>query len=410
MILLTFIVVLISIVFVGLCAARRAGSSMEGYYLADASSPPLLTALAAVATLNSGYLFTGLIGFTYVGGLQTSWLTIGWIVGDFIASLFVYKQLRIARDRTTQISFGAVLGTWHGDTFCWFRRLAALVTIIFLSAYAAAQISAGGKALFATVDIAPVIGAFVTVGLVVLYGALGGVGASMWANATQSVIMFIAMAVLVWVGTDQLGGVSALMGQLAAIDGYMQLWPTTQLSTPLIGGVLFILGWVFAGLSIVGQPHIMTIYMTLESPNKISETRWWYYSFYIALMTLATLAGLIARVMLPDLINGDPELALSIMARTLLPSVLVGVILAGIFSATLSTIDSLVLSASAALADELPSGATNQSWKRRGLTICISFVALLISLNASQTVISLVMITGAAIASLWRLQGWHGDV
>ncbi|MEO0566490.1 MAG: hypothetical protein AAF066_02075 [Pseudomonadota bacterium] len=303
-------------------------------------------------------------------------------------------------------------------------------------------LSAGGKALFATVDIAPVIGASVTVGLVILYGALGGVGASMWANATQSVIMFIAMAVLVWVGIGQLGGVSTIMAQLTGIDGYMQLWPTTQFSTPFIGGALFILGWVFAGLSIVGQPHIMTIYMTLESPEKINETRWWYYSFYIALMTLATLAGLIARVMLPDLVNGDPELALSTMARTLLPSVLVGVILAGIFSATLSTIDSLVLSASAALADELPSGATNQSWKRRGLTICISLIALLISLNASQTVFSLVvmswstlgsafgpvlgllalgrrlpqwsaitvMIAGTAVALLWRMLGWHNDV
>lgn len=399
MILLTFLIVLTSIVLVGLNAARRTGASRDGYYLARSSSPPWLTAIAAVATLNSGYLFTGLIGFTYVGGLQTIWLTIGWIIGDFIASLFVYKQIRFARDRSESVSFSAVLGTWHGKSYTWFRKISAVLVVLFLTAYATAQISAGAKTLFATIEVDMLTGTLITVGLVIGYGALGGMTASMWANALQAVLMLIAMFILVFVGISHLGGMQEAFEALSKIDGYLQLWPSTDFVSPLVGGSLFIMGWVFAGLSVVGQPHIMTIYMTLESPEKIRETRWWYYSFYILLMALATVSGLIARVILPELSNGDPELALSTMARLLLPSVLVGIILAGIFSATLSTIDSLVLAGSAAIADETPKSFADKAWKRRMLTAVISIAAFVLSLNANQTVFSLVILSWSILGS-----------
>ncbi|MEO0399525.1 MAG: sodium/proline symporter [Pseudomonadota bacterium] len=442
MIVASFVIILAIIIAIGLNAARRAGDSREGYYLAGASSPPWLTALAALATNNSGYLFTGFIGFTYIGGLQTIWLSVGWILGDFIASLFVYKQLRVARERTDEISFAAVLGTWNGGSYKTFRRIAALVTVVFLTAYASAQIAAGGKALFATLDLAPHYGAIVTVGLVILYGAIGGVSASMWANATQFVVMLAAMVLLLFAAFASVGGLSIVIADLSAIDGYLDLWPSVDIGGPLLGGGLFIVGWVFAGLSVVGQPHIMTIYMTLKSPDKINETRWWYYSFYLAITVAATLVGLTARAMLPDLINSDPELALPIMARELFPAILVGVILAGVFSATLSTIDSLVLASSAAITNELPNNTIDRTWKMRAVTTALSLGALGVALNGSQTVFSLVvmawstlgsafgpmlivyalgrrltevnaiivMAVGAVIALLWRQQGWHTDV
>lgn len=42
-----------------------------------------LAGLSAVATNNSGYMFIGLMGYTYVVGLLSVWLMIGWITGDF---------------------------------------------------------------------------------------------------------------------------------------------------------------------------------------------------------------------------------------------------------------------------------------------------------------------------------------
>ena len=69
--------------------------------------------------------------------------------------------------------------------------------------------------------------------------------------------------------------------------------------------------------------------------------------------------GLSARVLLPELASADQELALPVLATQLLPSIFVGGILAGLFSATISTADSQVLSCSAALTQDI-----NPAWKR----------------------------------------------
>ena len=128
-------------------SAFVAKGTRKDYYLAGSSVPPWLVALSAVATNNSGYMFIGVIGYTYVTGLASIWLMVGWILGDFVASLFIHKKLREATGDTHEASFAGVIAAWHGRKFTTWRRVAAMVMIVFLGAYAAAQISAGGKAL-----------------------------------------------------------------------------------------------------------------------------------------------------------------------------------------------------------------------------------------------------------------------
>ncbi|MGB0454067.1 MAG: hypothetical protein ACPGJV_10170 [Bacteriovoracaceae bacterium] len=38
-----------------------------------------MAALSAIATSNSGYMFIGMIGYTYTSGLQSIWLMVGWM-------------------------------------------------------------------------------------------------------------------------------------------------------------------------------------------------------------------------------------------------------------------------------------------------------------------------------------------
>ena len=106
---------------------------------------PWLVGLSAVATNNSGYMFIGVIGFTYETGLAAIWLMFGWILGDFIGSTFIHRRLRQATASTGEASFASVVARWHGETFGVWRRIAAIIMVVFLVAYAGAQISAGGQ-------------------------------------------------------------------------------------------------------------------------------------------------------------------------------------------------------------------------------------------------------------------------
>lgn len=393
-----FIACLLGFVAVGLASVRKSTGSNSDYYLASSSVRPWLAGLSAVATNNSGYMFIGVIGFTYTTGLAAIWLMIGWIAGDFLASLFVHRRLREATGKSGEVSFQAVVAKWAGDDFSVWRRIAALISLAFLGAYATAQIAAGGKALQGVLGWSPEMGAIISAVLILAYSVSGGIRASIWTDAAQSSVMIIAMAVLLVVGVTQLGGPAAAIDQMAAIPGFLDLSPADLLVPGGLGLFLFVLGWMFAGLSVIGQPHIMIRFMALEKPSDIGTARVWYYSYFTVFYAMATAVGLLSRLYLPDLGALDPELALPTMSVALLHPLLVGLMLAGIFAATMSTADSLVLACSAAITHDLTPQRLERPWMMKLATAGVTALALVFALSGSQSVFSLVILAWSTLA------------
>ena len=79
------------------------------------------------------------------------------------------------------------------------------------------------------------------------------------------------------------------------------------------------------------QPHIMVRFMTVDDPENMTQTKIYYYSWYIAFYTVTIGVGLLARLILPESSTFDAELALPLMSQKMLPEILIGVVLAGIF-------------------------------------------------------------------------------
>jgi SSS family solute:Na+ symporter/sodium/proline symporter len=169
MILASFVIFLAVVLAIGIGSIRRSRGTSVDYYLASCDVHPALAGLSAVATNNSGYMFIGVIGFTYATGLAAIWLMIGWIVGDFLASVVVHRELRLATQRTEQITFAGVVSRWGGREQRFVRMLIALLTVMFLGAYAAAQFSAGGKALQAVFGWEAQTGAIMVAIVVAIY-------------------------------------------------------------------------------------------------------------------------------------------------------------------------------------------------------------------------------------------------
>jgi SSS family solute:Na+ symporter/sodium/proline symporter len=442
MIELCFLAFLLLFVAIGLSSALRARKSRRDYYLASCSVSPWLAGLSAVATNNSGYMFIGVIGFTYATGLASIWLMFGWIVGDFIGSLFIHRKLRQFTERTNEASFAAVVARWYGEEFRVWRRIAAVIMIVFLGAYAAAQISAGGKALQGVLGWNPSAGAIVVAAMILAYSVAGGIRASIWTDAAQSSVMLAAMSLLFFVGLAGQGGTSATVAKMADVPGFLDLFPSDLLIPGAAGMGLFVLGWMFAGFSVVGQPHVMVRFMALDDPRNLIRMRLWYYGYFTVFYALATGVGMLSRLYLPDLGELDPELALPTMALELLPAAFVGMILAGIFAATMSTADSLVLSCSAAITHDLVPSRMGRTWHAKVATAAVTLLALAIAMSETRSVFQLVilswstlasafaplltiyalgrrisergaiavMIVGVATAMLWRATGLHTEV
>lgn len=397
---LSFIAFMMIFAGVGLWSARRSTGSAADYLLASRTIPAWLTGLSAVATNNSGYMFIGMIGYTYEQGLASVWLMVGWLIGDYMISRLLYERVRHAAGRTGALSFSGLLSNWQGKSFPWVRVLAAVLTVLFLVIYAAAQLKAGSKALHVLMGWDEAAGAILGAVIVLAYCAAGGLRASIWTDAAQSFVMVVAMGLLCTLAILHAGGWDAFWAMLDAVSpSYLNLFPvSSELPLPL-SAVLFVAGWLMAGMGVAGQPHIISRFMAIADVGAIRRARSFYYGWFTGFYALTIIAGLATRLFVEASDGLDMELALPLMAQQFLPAVGLGAVLAGLFAATMSTADSQILSSTAAITQDLLPRHGRKLWLNKLVTTLLAGVALGIALSNQQSVFALVLIAWAALAS-----------
>lgn len=390
---LSFIFFLILFTVVGVYAATKKQDTTTDYLLAGRKVNPIAIALSALSTGQSGFLFTGQVGYAYTQGLSSIWLAIGWAIGDYLAWTLVFKQLRQVSEASDSETIPAFLAQKQPG-YRWIAVISALITIFFLGTYAAAQLLAGSKALNSLFGWNYAWGIIIGAIVVVVYCFSGGIRASIWTDSVQTIVMIGALLLLFFVTISVGGGVGNIFSDLEQIDpNLMALFPSD-----LAWGFLpFFIGWLVAGFGAVGQPHIVVRAMALDSADNMGKARDIRTICGFITAFTAIFIGLAARTFLPAL--NDPELALLDLSQQLLPGILVGVMLAGLFAATISTADSQILSCSAALTQDLfPGLAKSYKYAKIG-TLVVTAIVLIIALANNDSVFGLITFAWSILAS-----------
>ncbi|HJN54759.1 MAG TPA: hypothetical protein QF646_00045, partial [Candidatus Poseidoniales archaeon] len=164
---------------IGLASVRVKQDTTDDYLIAGRGMHPGLAALSAVSTWNSGYMFIGAIGYTYLMGYSIIWLSIASFVGQFIAWIWLYKFIQEEAKGRDVRSLTSLVSNVSGAPEA---KLAALLSVIFLSVYAAAQLTSGGKALLVMMGWSELVGILIGFVLVVAYCYAGGIRASIWTD------------------------------------------------------------------------------------------------------------------------------------------------------------------------------------------------------------------------------------
>lgn len=395
MMMFSFTLCLAAFLGIGLWSARHKRNTAEDYLLASRSLKPWLAGLSAVATTNSGFMFTAWIGMTYSLGISSIWFLLGLGTGSFFGLKTTSKHVRRVSEQVDTYSYGGLISHWQGGDMPTLRHILGWIILIFLSTYAAAQLTASSKAMHVLFGWDLNTGSILGFVVIVAYCFSGGFRASVWTDAAQSIVMMVAMWILAWTALEEIGGISQLYQTLEASDPKLVHWlPSLNLAP-----VIYIVGWFLGGIGITGQAHIMVRFMAVNSEQNANRSLVWYFSFYTLFFFVSWLVGLAARALLPEVSSFDSELALPTIAQDLLPQVLVGVILAGLFAAAISTADSLVLSASAALSRDILKKPSLSLAVTKGSTILISLLVLGISLWGNKSVLMLVALAWSILAT-----------
>jgi len=397
-ILLYFVGALTGFVAIGVLASVKRQQTTSDYLLAGRTVPPVLVALSSVATLSSGFMFIGQIGLTYRMGLSSMWWLVGWTIGDLLAWIFVYPKVRRWSEERGEMSALALFAPRSRVGRSPLLTVAALLTVFYLAMYAAAQLKAGSLALESIFGMPTNLGAVLGAAIVVAYCYAGGIRASIWTDAAQSLVMIASMAVLAVVASREVGGPAALMKGLASIGPEMaHVFPADL----RFGFLIYLAGMVFGGLGVIGQPHILVRTMTLRDAREIPRARFYYFLWLIPFYVLAIWVGLHARVLLPGLMESSAattEQALPLLSIELLPDVLIGLMLAGLFSATMSTADSQIIACTNAVTQDLQPRWADSYAASKGTTLVVTGLALTIAVNSSAGVFRLVLDAWAVLS------------
>ena len=409
----SFILFMTAFAGIGLASMLVKEDTTDDYLVAGRGMHPALAALSAVSTWNSGYMFIGYIGFTFTMGYSIVWIAFGSMAGQILAWIWLYKFIQQSANERGLRSLSSLVSEATGSPEA---KLAAVLSILFLSVYAAAQLTSGGKALYVMLGWSEVVGILIGFVLVVAYCYAGGIRASIWTDAAQSSVMILGSSLLCWVALEQIGGFSGLHSGLDGQNANLTSIVPADLG---FGVTLWAFAFFLGGLSVAGQPQVVTRVMTLGTDRDRKTAMLWFFAWQTPFLLIMTIIGLSSRVVFSGA-DFDPELGLPMLAMETLGPFWVGLILASIFAATMSTADSQVLACTAAFTDDVMPEISQDHKKTKMVTLVVAAFATAISIfglyvPGGDSVFSLVVLAVYGLGSIFvpiliiRWSGYEPD-
>ncbi len=388
--LVTFIAYLLGILYVGIKAYRRT-HDLGDYILGGRKLGSVVTALSVGASDMSGWLLLGLPGAIYLSGLSEVWIGVGLVIGAYCNWIFVAKPLRVySQHASNSLTLPDYFENRFNDRSRVLRLLSAVVILLFFTFYTASGL-VGGAILFENsfgldYSVALLSGAFI----IVSYTFIGGFLAVVWTDAIQALLMLVALLIAPLTVFTSAGDSAGVWQQIQAVNPQ---------STDLFAN-LTLLGWVSLmawGLGYVGQPHILARFMAIESPAKLESARriamWWM--IIVLLGSIAT--GMAGIAYFSDQPLDNPETVFIALSQSLFNPWIAGIIIAAIFSAIMSTIDSQLLVSSSVISEDFyrvfirPQASEKELLMvSRAAVIAIALLALLIAGDRESRVLDLV--------------------
>jgi sodium/proline symporter len=391
--LITFIAYFILLLGIGFFFYRRS-SSIEDYLLGGRGMGSWVTALSAQASDMSGWLLMGLPGAIYLAGTGQVWIAIGLFIGTVLNWMLVSARLRVYTQKTNAITLPCFFEARFRDPTGLLRIVSAIIILIFFAIYASSGLVATGKLFESTFEIpyhaAVVIGGFI----IIAYTFLGGFMAVCWTDLLQGALMVLAIVIVPLLTYHRAGGIDAISTAMEARDISTSLLPEAGTLPMAICMIISSMAW---GLGYFGQPHILVRFMSIKSVDKLKRSMTIAIVWVLLSLSGAVIVGFIGIAMYDGLTGGEQEKVFIYMIRDLFNPWFGGILLAAIFSAIMSTIDSQLLVSSSALSEDFYCKAIKRKATQkeivlvgRACVIIISVIALVMALDRDNTILGIV--------------------
>jgi len=365
---LIFTIYIIGIVLLGLYASKSSSDSKRDYFLAGDKLPWWMIGGSIIAANISSHHLVGAMGAAYSRGFVAITLEWGAILIGFNVLLWVFLPFYLRNGFYTVPEY---LEKRYGNATRVLYAILILFTYVFVEIGAVLYL--GGLSLHALFDIPILYSIFGMAVLTGIYTVLGGLKAVIWTEMVQLVILVLGGIVLTFATIDAAGGFQAVV---ETTKEWKMFYPSSDPDFPwtmYLGGLLCISIFYCATNQFIVQRVLAA---KNEWHGKMGVIFGNYLKFFVPL--IITIPALVAPNFLSQL--DQPDLLFATLVETLLPSGLIGLVMAGLISAIMSHISGAINSCTTILTVDIYNQYINKNasdkesvrfGKRAGVAIII---------------------------------------
>ncbi|MBM3580194.1 MAG: sodium/proline symporter PutP [Alphaproteobacteria bacterium] len=370
----------------------RKTKNFSDYVLGGRKLGAVVGALNVGASDMSSWLLMGLPGAFYLYGLNQIWMVLGLIVGSYASWKIVAARLRqYSESAGNALTLSSFLENRFDDKSGLLSIVTSLTIIFFFTIYIASGFVGGAK-LFAEVFAIPYSYALlISCVLIIFYALLGGFLAVSWADVLQGMLMLAVLLITplyaIYLSPFSAADFATKMREISPAH----LSPFRDLT---LASLLGCFAW---GLGYFGQPHIISKYMAIKNSREISLARKICISWMSLSMLGAAAVGLLGFVYFANQPLKEPETVFISMATQIFHPVMIGILIAAILAAIMSTLNSQIIICCSSLAKDFyqrffRKGASEKEMllvSRSGVVL-IAMISCLLALDEKSSVLQLV--------------------
>jgi len=398
----------------GMIASKRI-RGLKDFYVGGKKLGYWVVAFSAMATGESAWLILGLTGMGALIGVKAFWIVIGEVIGVGLLWITMAKKIKWFTDKYEAITVPDYLVSRFQCKTHFLRSLSAFVLCTFVIIYSSAQIDAIGKGFETFFGGNYFIGAIIGFGFVVVYICAGGFVAVAWSDLFQGLMMFFGLVLLPIVALFALPNLGFSQDW---IDGLRQINPDL-LNIWGEGGfsllnLMTIIGFIMIGVPFLGSPQIIVRFISLKGESEIPKGTVVGILFTLLTDSAAVLAGMLGRYILTgsgqdvSILGNGAENVLPLLVELIFPAALVGLYIAAIFAAIMSTIDSLLVLASSAITRDCYQQIFHPDLEDQKLSKLSRIITFLLAVLALGVAITVAILSPTRTIFWFVLFGWFG--
>jgi SSS family solute:Na+ symporter len=424
---------------VGLYFVRRAGKSTAEFFVSGRSLPWWLAGTSMVATsfsIDTPLLVTG---WVRTGGIQRNWIWWCLALGG-VLSAFVFAQLWRRTEVMTDVELAQL--RYSGRPAAILRGFRAVYMTLYANCLTMAWVMLAMVKVFGVVfDVGEFEATLFAAGITLAYSTLSGLWGVVVTDLVQFVLMMTGAILLAVIAVGEVGGVAAMLDGLRAAGHESSLaflprpegsvtvsteggfgndllaWSSTAFATFL---VLITFQWWANKNADGGAVVIQRMAASRDEREAVLGTLWFQVANYAIRPWPWILVALASLLIYPEI--DDPELAYPRAMVDLLPVGLLGLMLASLVAAFMSTLTSYINLSAAYVVNDLyrpfmARGRSERHYVTAGRIASLIALAIGIGISLFATSISqlflLLLTLGAGIGLVylarwfwWRVNAW----